>query len=116
MIHVSDIVSFQQGRSGVEVELIDNVFLEFSELTALPFELVSFVQTVFVEQTGDYGRVTIRIGANAICAQGFNGSDCSTFCAQDGNGALLCEQGRLASLDWEIKWMYGSIDISCHDT
>lgn len=96
MIHVSDIASFQQGLGGVEVELIDNVFLEFSVITALPFELVSFVQTVFVEQTGDNGRVTIRIGANAICARGFNGSDCSTLCTEDSDGTLACEQGRLA--------------------
>ena len=98
MIHVSDIARFQQGLSDVEVELIDNVFLEFSNLTVLPFELVFFVQTVFMEQTGDYGRVMIRIGVNAICAQGFNGSDCSTFCAEDGNGTLVCEQGRLSRI------------------
>ena len=90
---MSDIARFQQGLDGVEVELIDNVFLEFSDLTALPFELVSFVRTVLVEQMGDYGRVTISIGVSTICAQGFNGSDCSTFCAENGNGTLVCEQG-----------------------
>lgn len=97
---MSDIASFQQGLSDVEVRLIDNVFLEFSNLTALPFELVSFVQTVFMEQTGDFGRVTIRVGVNAICARGFNGSDCSTLCAEDSNGnnIMVCEQGRLQSV------------------
>ena len=92
MIHVSDIARFRQGLD-IEVELIDNVFLEFSDLTALPFELVSFVQTVLVEETGDYGIVTISVGVSTICAQGFNGSDCSTFCAENGNGTLVCEQG-----------------------
>ena len=75
MVHASDIAG------DVEVKLIDNVFLEFSELAALPFDLVSFVQTVFMEGMGDFGRVTIRIGVNVICAPGFNGSDCNTFCA-----------------------------------
>ena len=98
MIHVSDIAGFRQELSDVEVRLIDNVFLEFSDLTALPFELVSFVQTVFMEQTGDFGRVTIRVGVNVICAQGFSGSDCSTFCAEDSNGSMVCEQGRLESV------------------
>jgi hypothetical protein len=91
---VSDIASFRQELGSVEAELIDNVFLEFSDLTALPFEFVSFVQTVFMEKMGDYGRVTISIGVSAICAQGFNGSDCSTFCAENGSGTLVCEQGR----------------------
>ena len=102
MIHVSDIARFQQELNDVEVDLIDNVFLEFSDLTVLPFELVSFIQTVFMEQTGDYGRVTIRIGVNAICAQGFNGSDCSTFCAEDSNRTLVCERGRLSRILWII--------------
>ena len=60
MIHVSDIAGFRQGLSDVEVKLIDHVFLEFSNLTALPFELVSFIQTVSMEQMDDFGRVTIR--------------------------------------------------------
>ena len=94
---MSDIASFQQGLSGVEVELIDNVFLEFSDLTALPFDLVSFVETVFLEEMGDFGRVAIRAGVNVICAQGFNGSDCSTFCTEDSNGNLVCEQGMIES-------------------
>lgn len=96
MVHVSNIAGFQQGLSDdVEVKLIDNIFLEFSDLTALPFDLVSFIQTVFMKETGDFGRVTIRIGVNVICALGFNGSDCSTFCTEDTSGSLICEQGML---------------------
>ena len=92
MIHVSDIAGHQQGRDDVEVNLIDNIFLEFTNLVALPFNQASFVQTVLQEGTGDFGRITINVGVNVVCAQGFNGSDCSTFC-QEIDGNLVCEQG-----------------------
>lgn len=91
---MSDIAGHQQGQVDVEMYLIDNVFLEFAELVPLLFNQASFVQTVFREGVGDFGRITIRVGASAICAEGFNGSDCSTFCQDiDGDGSLVCEQG-----------------------
>lgn len=89
---MSDTAGYQQGRDDVEVNLIDNVFLEFANLVPLPFNQASFVRTVLQEATGDFGRVTINVGVNVICAQGFNGSDCSTFC-QETDENLVCEQG-----------------------
>ena len=93
MIHVNDIIGFRGGRrDDTNVNLVDNVFLEFTDVIALPFQQASFVQTVLQEQVGDYGQVTLKVGVNAICAEGFNGSDCSTFC-RNMNGVLICEQG-----------------------
>lgn len=92
MIHVSDIAGHQQGKEDVEVNLIDNAFLEFTNLVPLPFNQASFVRTVLQEAMGDFGRVTINVGVNVICAQGFNGSDCSTLC-QEIDESLVCEQG-----------------------
>ena len=92
VLHVSDLTSHRQGLGNVDMKLIDNIFLEFTGLVALPFEQVSFVRTLLQEGTGDFGRSTIRVGVNAICAQGFNGSDCGTFC-EEINGTLICEQG-----------------------
>ena len=94
MIHVSDTASHVAGLD-VDVNLIDNVFLEFTDVVALPFNQVSFVRTILREEEGDFDRVTIMAGLNAICAQGFNGSDCSTFC-QEIDGSLSCEQGACA--------------------
>ena len=93
MIHVNDITGFLDGRrDDTNVKLIDNVFLEYMGVVALPFNQASFVQTMLQEQVGDYGQVTVKVGVNAICAEGFNGSDCRTFC-QDMDGVLVCEQG-----------------------
>ena len=92
VIHVSDFVGHLQELDNVEMNLIDNVFLEFADVVALLFEQVSFVRTIVQEGVGDSGRVTIVAGLNAICAQGFNGSDCSTFC-QEIDESLTCEKG-----------------------
>ena len=40
-------------------------------------------------QTGDFNRVTIEVSVNVICAEGFNGSDCNTFC-ESTEGILSC--------------------------
>ena len=63
-------------------------------MVALPFDQALFVKTVFKEEKGDFGRVSVRIGVNVICAEGFNRSDCSIFC-EDINGILVCEEGRI---------------------
>ena len=87
MVHVRDIIRSDES-------LIDNIFLEFTDIVALPFNQVLFVETMSEEETGDFGRVSVSIGVNVICAEGFNGSDCSTLC-EDVNGILVCEEGRI---------------------
>ena len=63
--------------------LIDNIFFEFTEVqVSSPF--------LSKEETGDFNRVTIRLGVSVICAEGFNGSDCNTFC-EEVDGTLTCE-------------------------
>ena len=106
MIHVSDINSFLLGRREDDdaVKLIDNIFLEFTNVEALPFNQASFVRTVLSTQVGDYDKATVEVGVNAVCAEGFNGSDCSTFCQNDINGDLVCEQGTCS---------YGSYSREC---
>ena len=42
-------------------------------------------------QTGDFNRVTIEVSVNVICAEGFNGSDCNTFC-ESTEGILSCRE------------------------
>ncbi len=62
--------------------IIDNVFFEFAGVTAdLSIET----------QTGDFGRATIELSVNAICSQGYNGTDCNTFC-EEINGTLTCRE------------------------
>ena len=87
MIHVNGLT-----RDDTNVKLIDNIFLEFTDVVALPFRQASFVQTVLEKGIGDHGQVTVQVGVNVICAEGFNGSDCSTFC-RDMDEVLVCEQG-----------------------
>lgn len=65
--------------------LIDNIFFEFSGVQA------SSSQPVIQEETGDFGRVTIELSVTVICAEGFNGSDCNTFC-EEIEGVLTCRE------------------------
>ena len=102
---MSDIVGHQQGRDDVEMKFIDNVFLEFANLVPLPFNQASFVQTIFQEAMGVFGRVTINVGVNVVCALGFNGSDCSTFC-QETDESLICEQGIKLLAFWSIVTLH----------
>lgn len=62
--------------------IIDDVYFEFTGVTEL-FQVQ--------EQTGDFGRSTIELSVNAICAQDYNGTDCNTFC-EEINGTLTCRE------------------------
>jgi hypothetical protein len=64
--------------------IIDNIFFEFTGVTA--------DQRISIEmQTGDFGRATIELSVNVICSQGYNGTDCNTFC-EEINGILTCRE------------------------
>ena len=67
--------------------IIDNVFFEFTGITATN-------QGVIDMQTGDFGRSTIELSVNVICAQGYNGTDCNTFCEEIG-GTLTCRDDEI---------------------
>ena len=67
--------------------IIDNVFFEFTGVTATN-------QGVAGLQTGDFGRSTIDLVVNAICAQGYNGTDCNTFC-EEIDGTLTCREDEI---------------------
>ena len=67
--------------------IIDNVFLEFTGVTATN-------QGVIEVQTGDFGRSTIELSVNVICALGYNGTDCNTFC-EEIDGTLTCRDDEL---------------------
>ena len=66
--------------------LIDSVFFEFTGIEA------TSVQPVIMDQIGDFERVTLRMSATVDCAEGFNGSDCSTFC-EEIDGTVICSVG-----------------------
>ena len=74
--------------------LIDNIFIEVTDLPAGSFENRNSLALVQYETTGEFGKASIQFRVNAHCARGYNGSDCSTFC-QDIDGTLMCEQGQL---------------------
>ena len=67
--------------------IIDNIFFEFTGVTATD-------QSVIEMQTGDFGRSTIELAVNAICAQGYNGTDCNTFC-EEINSVLTCREDEI---------------------
>ena len=64
--------------------LIDNIFFEFTGVPATG-------QVVNIEETGDFNRSTIELSVNVVCAQGYNGTDCNTFC-EEINGTLTCSE------------------------
>ena len=64
--------------------IIDNVFFEFTG--------VATDQSNIEMQIGDFGRSTIELSVNVICSQGYNGTDCNTFC-EEINGVLTCREG-----------------------
>lgn len=65
--------------------IIDNVFFEFTGVVA------SDPSFTIEQQTGDFGRATIDLAVNVICAEGYNGTDCNTFC-EEINGVLTCRE------------------------
>lgn len=67
--------------------IIDNVFFEFTGVTATN-------QRVIELQTGVFSRSTIELSVNVICAQGYNGTDCNTFC-EEINGTLTCREDEI---------------------
>ena len=69
--------------------IIDNVFFEFTGVTAAD-------QVVVEQQTGDFGRSTIELSVNVICAQGYNGTDCNTLC-EEINGTLTCREDEITT-------------------
>ena len=64
--------------------LIDNIFFEFTEVAPTGAAVIQ-------DETGDFGRVTIELSVNVVCAEGFNGSDCNTFC-EEIESALTCRE------------------------
>ena len=64
--------------------LIDNVFFEFTEVAPTGIAVVQ-------DETGDFGRVTIELSVNVVCAGGFNGSDCNTLC-EEIESTLICRE------------------------
>lgn len=64
--------------------LIDNVFFEFAEVAPMGTAVIQ-------DETGDFGRVTIELSVNVVCAEGFNGSDCNTFC-EEIESILTCRE------------------------
>ena len=64
--------------------LIDDVFFEFTGVTATN-------DIVILEETGVFNRSTIDLSVNVICAVGYNGTDCNTFC-EEINGTLMCRE------------------------
>ena len=64
--------------------LIDNIFFEFTEVDPAGAAAIQ-------AETGDFGRVTIDLSVNVVCAEGFNGSDCNTFCEQI-EDTLICRE------------------------
>ena len=64
--------------------IIDDVFFEFTG--------VATDQSNIEMRTGDFNRSTIELSVNVICSQGYNGTDCNTFC-EEINGVLTCREG-----------------------
>lgn len=64
--------------------IIDDVFFEFTG--------VATDQSNIEMRTGDFGRSTIELSVDVICSQGYNGTDCNTFC-EEINGVLTCREG-----------------------
>ena len=77
--------------------LIDDIFIEVTDLPAVLYEERVSLGTVPYEATGDFGRASLQLRVSALCARGYNGSDCNTFC-QDVDGEVTCEQGQLIHL------------------
>ena len=67
--------------------LIDNVFFEFTGVT-------STNELVILEESGVFNRSTIDLSVNVICALGYNGTDCNTFC-EEINGTLTCREDEI---------------------
>ena len=74
--------------------IIDNVFFEFTGMAT--------GQSNIEIQTGDFGRSTIELSVNVICSQGYNGTDCNTFC-EEINGVLTCREGEAPTASSSIN-------------
>ena len=67
--------------------IIDNIYFEFTGVMATG-------QSVIETQIGDSIRSTIELSVNVICAQGYNGTDCNTFC-EEINSVLTCREDEI---------------------
>lgn len=68
--------------------LIDEAFLEFSELPAVSFSDRRSPRPQNLTVTGVFERITVRLQTSVHCAEGWNGTACEIFCTD-----TSCSQG-----------------------
>lgn len=73
--------------------LIDEMILNFNVDPVLYIDRRT-PQIQRVESNGKFGRVMIVITANVHCAEGWNGTNCEIFCAND-----ICNQGTVQGVE-----------------
>ncbi len=71
--------------------LIDDAIVDLSVAAKL-FGESSLSFTLFNSVVGRFNRTSFRLGVGVMCARGFNGSDCNTFC-DTSNNITTCYEG-----------------------
>ncbi len=71
--------------------LIDEVYFQFNVSASLFSERLSAMQQQLTS-TGVFGRIVVTLRVKVHCAEGWNGTNCETFC-DFSSGNATCSQG-----------------------